>query len=120
MNRNARRALYWAPRILCILFAIFLSLFSLDVFEEGIAPGRAIVAWLLHMIPVLAVAAVLALAWRWEWVGAVLCVALAAAHAVATWGRFPWWVYLLVPGPLILVGALFLLNWVFREELRER
>jgi len=34
------------------------------------------------------------------------------------WGRFEWTTYLLIAGPLFLIGALFLVNWVFRAELR--
>ena len=35
MNRPIRQFLFWSPRVLTILFALFLSLFALDVFEEG-------------------------------------------------------------------------------------
>ena len=35
MNKTVKPVLYWSPRILCILFAIFISLFALDVFGEG-------------------------------------------------------------------------------------
>jgi hypothetical protein len=35
MNESKRRMLFWTPRLLSILFAIFISLFALDVFGEG-------------------------------------------------------------------------------------
>ena len=35
MNKSVKPVLFWTPRILCILFAIFISLFALDVFGEG-------------------------------------------------------------------------------------
>jgi hypothetical protein len=38
---------------------------------------------------------------------------------VMTWGRFPWDTYLLMSGPLFLVGVLFLINWFLRAELRD-
>jgi hypothetical protein len=34
MKRPVKRLLFWAPRILCILFAAFVSLFALDVFDQ--------------------------------------------------------------------------------------
>lgn len=37
---------------------------------------------------------------------------------VLFWRRFIWHVYLFLSGSLILVGGLFLLNWLFRKELR--
>jgi hypothetical protein len=40
-------------------------------------------------------------------------------YIVTMWHRpFPWHVYVLMSGPLFLLGGLFLLNWVYRAELR--
>ena len=33
MKTTPKRLLFWTPRILCLLFAGFISLFALDVFE---------------------------------------------------------------------------------------
>ena len=35
MNTKPKRVLYWIPRALTILFALFISVFALDVFGEG-------------------------------------------------------------------------------------
>ena len=35
MIRPSKQLLFWTPRILGILFALFLSMFALDVFGEG-------------------------------------------------------------------------------------
>ncbi len=77
MHTAAKRILFWAPRVSCILFAAFLSLFSLDVFGEGYGLGETVLALLLHLLPVFLVILVLIVAWRWEWIGAALFVALA-------------------------------------------
>lgn len=78
MNATLQRSLYWVPRLICIAFALFLSLFALDVFNEHYGFGRTILALSVHLIPVYIVAAVLIVAWRWEWVGAAAFTALAA------------------------------------------
>jgi len=69
MNASARRVLFWTPRILCILFAVFLSVFSLDVFSEGYGFWQTIGALLLHLVPTFIVVFALLIGWRWEWVG---------------------------------------------------
>lgn len=120
MTTCAMRALYWAPRILGILLAVFLSLFALDVFGGGYSPLQTIGALLLHLVPTFLVLVALAVAWRWEWIGAVLFGALAVLYLFMTWGRFPLGVYVSVSGPLALTGFLFLLNWIYRAELRAR
>lgn len=120
VNTSVQRLLFWTPRALCILFAAFLSLFALDVFGEGYGFWRAILALLIHLVPTYIVVIVLVIAWRWEWVGAVLFTALALFYLVWTRGKFPWSTYLAMSGPLFLVGVLFLLNWLYRAELRTR
>ena len=62
----------------------------------------------------------LAIAWRWEWVGTAVCAGLGLL--------FLWWDanyrhnvpmdVLIIAGPLFLLAALFLLNWLKRTELR--
>lgn len=120
MNASMKRALFWTPRILCILLALFVSLFAFDVFGEGQGLGKAILALLVHLIPVYVIVIILVIAWRWEWVGAVLFNALAVFYVVWTWGRSHWGAYLGISGPLAFVGVLFLFNWIHRAELRKR
>jgi len=120
MSTIIKRVLFWTPRILCILFAMFLSLFSLDVFGEGLGFWETILALLIHLVPVYIVIIILVIAWRWEWVGAILFNALAVFYVVWAWGKFPWIAYLAISGPLVLVGVLFLINWIYRAQLRTR
>ena len=118
MKKCKKRVLFWTPRVLCILFALFLSLFALDVFSEGYGFWEIILALLVHLVPVYIVVIALVIAWRWEWVGAILFTALALFYLVWTWGRFHWSVYLGISGPLVLLGVLFLFNWIYRAQLR--
>ena len=120
MNASAKRVFFWTPRILCILFAIFLSVFALDVFTEGCGFWQTIGALLRHLVPTFIVVIALLIGWRWEWVGAVLFSALAVFYVVWMWGRFPLVTYLFISGPLALVGVLFLFNWIYRAQLRMR
>ena len=120
MNTSIKRVLFWTPRILCILFAMFLSLFAFDVFGEGHGFWETILALLIHLVPVYIVVIVLVIAWRWEWVGAILFTALAVFYVVWAWGRFHWSAYLGISGPLVLLGVLFLFNWIYRAQLRTR
>jgi len=120
MNTSIKRVLFWTPRLLCILFAVFLSLFALDVFSESYGFWKTILALLIHLVPVCIVVIVLVIAWRREWVGAILFNALAVSYVVSGWGRFHWSAYVGISGPLVLAGILFLFNWIYRAELRTR
>ena len=118
MNRTLKRVLTWTPRVLCIAFAAFISLFALDVFQEGLGMWQVLAALAIHLIPTALLVGVLLLAWRWEWVGTLAFLAMACFYIVETWGRFPILTYLLIAGPLILIALLFGINWLLRRELR--
>lgn len=106
MREVADRMTVWAPRALAIALALFLSVFALDVFEEGLSAGQIVVHLFLHLIPSLAILAVLAIAWRLERTGAFLYLVLAL---------FSLWFFrangagqAITAGPLFVLSALFL------------
>ncbi len=120
MKTVSQRLLYWVPRILTILFAMFISIFALDVFSEHLPFWRLILALLIHLVPTLVLFVLLALAWKWEWIGGVGYFALGLLYLYRFGGRFPLFTYVTIAGPLFLIGTLFVLNWIFRKELRVR
>ena len=117
MITSTNRLLFWTPRILCLLFAGFISLFALDVFDEHTGFWKTALALLVHLIPTAILLLILAVSWRWEWLGAILFPALGVAYLFAFWGRFHWSAYVIISGSLLLVGALFLLNWSCHSRL---
>ena len=119
MNTFSRRLLFWTPRVICIAFAIFLSLFALDVFNEHLGFGRTLLALLIHLLPVYIVLLVLAIAWRREWVGAAGFAGLAMWYAKGVWHRHPDWVAV-IGGPILVIAALFLVNWLKHDQVRAR
>ena len=117
MNQLSARLLYWSPRILAIAFALFLSLFALDVFDEVHGFWVTALAFSIHLVPALIVVAVLIAAWRWEWVGAVAYALLTALYL--WWGlpKRPFLGVLTIATSLIVIAGLFLANWIERPKL---
>jgi hypothetical protein len=103
--------------VLGILFALFISLFALDVFGEGYSFWETIAALLIHLIPTYLVIIALVAAWRWAWTGALSFSGLAIFYVVMAWGRFPLVTYLAISGPLALIGLLFLINWIYWRQM---
>lgn len=110
MPTTSSKLRFWAPRVLGILFAVFISLFALDVFGEGFS----IVALFMHLVPTLCIVFALALAWRRAWVGAILFPALGLVWLAFTRFSSPLSVYLIIVGPPMAIGALFLVDWLKR------
>ena len=115
MSINMERILYWSPRLLGILFAAFVSVFALDVFGEGYSFGDTIIALFMHLVPTAIIAVCLVIAWRWEWIGAILFVSLALLFLIMSGGES--WIITL---PLLVIGALFLLDWTYSTRLKTR
>jgi hypothetical protein len=109
MTSYARKLLLWSPRILGILVALFLGAFALDAVGEGIS------AFLLHAAPALLLLVVVAVSWRWEWVGGAVFITLALFYTAIALRRVDW--ILIISGPLIVVGVLFLWSWRYHKEL---
>lgn len=114
----AHQLLYWAPRALCIVFALFISLFALDVFGEGRGVWETTIALLMHLIPTFLLVIILVISWRREWIAGVLFPLLAVVYVVWTLDKpfAGWGVWSITAGPLVLTGALFLLNWYYRRK----
>ena len=107
MKIPIKKFLFWSPRVLCIIFAIFISIFALDVFSEDYTLGETILALLMHLIPTIIIVFMLAIAWRREGIGAILFIALPLLFLIMS--RWESWI---ISGPLLLVGILFLFDWI--------
>ncbi len=114
--KTFRKVLLWAPRLLLIAFALFLVIFSLDVFEEGKSAAKIAIELVIHNIPSMMLGLVVFTAWRREWIGTLVCLVLAVAYIVWFWGRFPLSVYFIMAAPIFLIAALYAVNWQFRKR----
>jgi hypothetical protein len=119
MRHTIEGLLHWAPRILGLLFAAFVSVFALDVFSERYTFWQTILALTMHLIPTAVVLGALAISWRWGWAGGCVFLGLGVWYLVGTWGRFPWSTYAVIAGPLFLLGLLFEIDWWY-ARLRTR
>jgi lysylphosphatidylglycerol synthetase-like protein (DUF2156 family) len=118
MSHVHARLLYWSPRVLSIAFAIFLSLFALDVFNEVHGFWRTVLAFSIHLIPAMIIVAMLIAAWRWEWIGSGLFALVAVYYAVHMLARNMknWPAVIGISVPLLVIAAMFLAAWIKRSD----
>jgi hypothetical protein len=119
IDRRLARLIYWSPRIAGVLIILFISMFALDVFSEGHSLGEMLLGFLMHMLPSIVMAIVLALAWRWEWVGfvAFLVAGLFFLRSMIFNPLQGLGTFLLFSGPMFVIALLFGVNWLWRKEL---
>jgi hypothetical protein len=117
MSKPLKQIIFWTPRIAAILFALFLSLFALDIFSMQLSFWETVIGLFMHLIPSILLAITIIFAWRWEWIGATLFIGWAIFYIAAARG-FDWTVYVMIAGIPALIGMLFLLGWVWRKQIR--
>lgn len=115
-----KNALYWTPRILTIVFILFLGMFALDSFEGDAGFIKKLGGFLIHLIPNFVLILILIVAWKHEWVGTIAFVLVAIAYIVMFWGKFPVVTYLTISGPMFLIAFLFWFNWQNRKKLENQ
>jgi len=111
---KVNRFIYWTPRILTILFLLFLAMFSLDVISPEYTFWEIMLGLFMHNIPVFVLLTVLIISWKYEIVGGVLFIAAGLFYILLLLKNFQhhmiYWI-LFISGPAFLIGILFLINW---------
>jgi hypothetical protein len=114
------KAIYWTPRILTIVFILFLALFALDSFEGDQSMIKKLGGFFIHLIPNFVLILILVVAWKHEWVGTLAFAIAGIAYIILFWGRFPVATFLIISGPLFLIAILFWLSWMNRERINHK
>lgn len=124
MKRKQSKFIYWTPRILSIIFILFLALMSLDVFDQNLGFWETILGLIMHNIPVFILAIILWISWKYEIVGGIgfiLAGLLYAARILMTviitgfeWYYFSW--VLQISGIAFFIGILFLIGWCKKKK----
>lgn len=106
------KIIHWTPRLAAVLIILFMSLFSLDVFETGASPLEVLGALLMHNIPSLIMIVFLAFAWRRPVVGfAVFSIAAIAFAIFFVRDMYALPNLVLFVLPILLIASLFYADW---------
>src|SRR3989344_9538519 len=120
MEKRLNRFVYWTPRILSIIFILFLMLFSLDIFSSELSFWETIGALFMHNIPALVLLVVLLISWKYEIVGGIAFI-LAGLVYIVVLMRNPFEWYMLswaiqISGIAFFIGIMFLINWFKKRK----
>jgi hypothetical protein len=117
---TATTVVRWAARVLGILYIGLLIYGWWDEVQARGGQGSWDEQWavLTHVLPILVILAAFMLAWPWPIAGAIGFI----GYAVATvFSYAPEWGYAwLVTGPPLLVGLLFLVEWLLERRAARR
>jgi len=121
MIKKISKFVYWTPRILSIIFILFLAVFSLDVFDTKLGFWGTVLGLFIHNIPVLILLVVLLISWKHEIVGGVAFILAGILYIIINILRnlSGWYMILyslIIAVPAFLIGILFILNWLGKKN----
>lgn len=78
---------FWLPRVLNILFLLFLAMFSLDIFDGNYGFWGTVLGLFMHNIPVFILTGILIISWRRPMVSALVFPLLAWLYVISAYSR---------------------------------
>lgn len=109
-NKNKIIDFYRSPRVLAVIFALFIATFATKVFASGYKFPEILLALGLYLIPAAVVGVAIIIAWKRERVGGMIFLLLGFLYIILAWQTKPIISYALISGPSFLIGAMFLSN----------
>jgi len=103
----------WLPRILAIIYIVFISFFALDVF----GPDFSFLGLFMHLLPSIFLTICLLIAWRHELVGAVLFGSFGLAYLIVIRTHFSWTSFFVVGLPLFVISILFFFSRLAKIDI---
>jgi hypothetical protein len=99
--------LIWIPRVLAIVFIVFLMLFSVDTFSGDAPFLKKLGGFLIHSIPSLVLLLVLLIFWKKPLISGSLFILFGVAFALYFNTFRVLSTFLLTTSPFLLVGIIF-------------
>jgi len=63
-KKNRKGVLFWLPRIITILFILFISMFALDIFDANLGFWGTILGLFMHLLPTIILTLILVIFWK--------------------------------------------------------
>ncbi|MFM2208146.1 MAG: hypothetical protein RL213_2121 [Bacteroidota bacterium] len=104
-------------RLLMLLFAGFISIFALDVFENPDGIIHTVAALGIHLLPTFLIIGLILLSRKSDLLPAIAYIALGFLYIWWAWDRFPFTTYIIIAGPLFLAGVLHGICWSNRKSV---
>ena len=100
----------WFPRVLAVAYALFIALFSFDVFSSDSSLLDKLGGFLIHNIPTFVILFALWLSWKKPMYGGATFIVISAIFTIFFRTYQRWDTFVLISAPILLIGILFILN----------
>ena len=105
--------LTWSPRIVLIVYCLFISVFALDAFSEAGTFFHRLGDFAMHLVPTLVAGLMLVLAWRFPLIGGLFIMILGMIFTIYFHTDRTFSYFMMISAPLFVAGLLFILSHAF-------
>jgi len=124
---KVNKFIFWTPRILAIVFILFIAMFSLDIFDGNYGFWGTILGLFMHNIPTMILIILVVISWRHELAGAIIFILTGMLYITMLlrtvlmnqphqWFKLFW--SLIISCPAFLIGILFYLGWIKKKRIK--
>ncbi|MDP4271609.1 MAG: hypothetical protein Q8909_16030 [Bacteroidota bacterium] len=122
---NRIKIIHWAPRIICILAILFISIFALDAFSPTLTLWQQLSGFFIHLIPSFILLALLILSWRKELLGGILFTLIGCVLSPIIYQHnfsmnhsvlMSLGIILVITVPFVVVGVLFIISHFLKKD----
>ena len=106
---NWKKTIPWIPRIIAILYIIFITIFA---FDESVIS----LPWFVHLMPTIILALIVIFTWKRPLAASIIFLVLGFGFTLIFRTYSNLLTFLLISLPLILIGILFLLERLFIKK----
>lgn len=107
-----KKTLYWFPRIVSFLFALFIGMFSLDSFDGKSSIGDQFIGFAIHNIPTVIILIISIISLKKDIVGAVFFFLISVILIYITGNKLDVARFFLLVFPALLISLLFVYNYI--------
>ncbi len=110
-NKSIQKFIFHSPRLLAVLFAIFLIFQASMVFNESMLSfWEQLIKFIVKLLLPIIVIASLVVAWRKNHLGGMIFITLGIGFVLVGWNSFTMARLFFAGGIMTFIGVLFLLN----------
>ncbi len=117
-----KKVVYWTPRVLAILFTLFIMMFSLDVFDGTSSIVEQLIGLFMHNLPAFGIILIIALSWKKDYIGiigfAVIAIGLflMVTRSMPPEGSAINPAVFFISGPALLISLFYGLSWIVHKK----
>jgi len=119
---HMKQILHYSPRILSILFCLFIMMFSLDVFDGNSTIPEMLIGFIMHNLPVFGMAIITFFAWNNDLIGGVGFIGVSlfffflVSSNMNNEGGIMNPAVFIISLPALLISALYFINFRYNHK----